>query len=75
MSPEQQNSAWQDIARATNVAMAGMEKQRACFWPSKFTRATNVAIARIFCLTRYGGLEQVDDDVAETHWQRKVLSP
>jgi len=28
--------AWQDVARATNVAMAGMEKQRACFWSSKF---------------------------------------
>jgi len=27
------------------------------------------------CLARYGGLEQVDDDVAETHWQRKVVSP
>jgi len=27
------------------------------------------------CLARKGGLGQVDDDVAETHWQRKVMSP
>ena len=50
--PERQNPAWQDVAQATNVAMAGMEKQRACFWPSKFARATNVAMAGISCLAR-----------------------
>jgi len=30
---------------------------------------------QMFCLAKKGGLRQVDDDVAETHWQRNVLSP
>jgi len=34
-----------DVARATNVALAGMEEHRACFWEWKFARATHVTMA------------------------------
>jgi len=47
LSPERQNPAWRNVAQATDVAMAGMKTQRACFWPSKFARATNAAMAGI----------------------------